>query len=458
MGLEIYWHIISMVSGIFHIGAVGYLFGRFAEPYLNGRNKARTVGLSYFAVMGSLYLIPWAEIDGLIAYAAGAAAAFLAMCAVDRRNRKQKLFLTMIMYLLDKISSGVAIIPRGFLFEKIIYYPYVEQREWLLLLCYLLIEVFYVSLCIVIMAVLVKNVNKIYVYKKENMQGKELALMFATPFLAFTGYVIFLYFSNIWLETYEQYIWNVYAQYLWVKALYQIVSYAAILTTIVLYQNIKDGNRKEKENAVLSGQMEEMKKHISQMEAVYSDIRGLKHDMGNHVLTLEGLLRSDGHREAEEYLSGLKEQLDKIEEEIKTGNPVTDVILLEKQKEAARKGIDFVCDFHYPEGTNVSALDVSVILNNAVDNAVEAAVKCGKPYIHVKSWRQKNVYMLEIENSFDGKPVADAENGLPESTKTGEDHGFGLKNIQKVAGKYYGDIDIRREESVFILTVMLILE
>lgn len=455
--MEKYWDIISIISGIVKIGGTGYLFFRFTQPYLGEKNKARIVGILYFAVMAILYLIPW-EMDGLIAYGTGAAAAFVVMCALDRRNRKQKLFLTMIMYLLDNMSSSIAVIPRGFLFEKIIYQPYVQQRGWLSLFCYLLIQIFYVSLCFLIMAMLVKIVNRVYVYKTENMQGKELALMFATPLLAFTGYAVFSYFSNIWLGTFEYYIWNVYAEYLWIKALYQVVSYAAILTSIVLYQGIKEGHRKEKENAVLAGQMADMKRHIGQMEAVYSDIRGLKHDMGNHVLTLEGLLRRKENQEAEAYLSGIKEQLSRIDEEIKTGNPVTDVVLSEKKKEAEKKGIDFICDFHYPEGTKINALDVSVILNNAADNALEAAECCEKPYIHIRSWRQRNVYMLEVRNSFDGCLVADAGSGLPESTKAGREHGFGLKNIQKVAGSYYGDIDIRQEGNLFILTVMLMLE
>ena len=300
--------------------------------------------------------------------------------------------------------------------------------------------------------------NRIYVHKRENMQVKELALMLATPFLALTGYLIFLYFSDIWLGTFGTYIWNVYSQYMWIRALYQMVSYGAILTTIVLYQSIKGSHRREKESAVLAEQMTDMRRHIGQMEAVYSDIRGLKHDMGNHVLTLEALLDKKEHREAEVYLSGLKEQLNKIEEEMKTGNPVTDVILAEKRKEAQERGIGFICDFHYPEKTGINAFDVSIILNNALDNAMEAAEGCERPFIDIKSWRQRNVYMIEVRNPFIGNLITDRESGLPESAKGGSGHGFGLKNMQKVARKYHGDIDVRQEKNGFVLTVMMMLE
>ncbi|MDE7283128.1 MAG: hypothetical protein K2N85_06055 [Lachnospiraceae bacterium] len=47
---------------------------------------------------------------------------------------------------------------------------------------------------------------------------------------------------------------------------------------------------------------------------------------------------------------------------IKSGNPVTDVILLELKNEAEKRNIDFQSDFHYPAGTNINAFDVSVML------------------------------------------------------------------------------------------------
>ncbi|MDE6890809.1 MAG: GHKL domain-containing protein [Lachnospiraceae bacterium] len=457
MDMEWYWDMAVHISSIIRIVITGFWLYRFTEPYLRGKSQAKAVGLAYAGMMFVMYAIPL-EMDGAIAYGMGVLAAFAAMCLADRRNRAQKVFLAMLMYLLNDITSSLAIIPRDILFENIIYHPYVQQNLWRQFACFLAIELVYVISCFYIMKVLVRMINRVYVHKRENMQIKELALMLATPFLALTGYLVFLYFSNIWLGTFQTYIWNAYYQYIWIKALYQAAAYAAILTTIVLYQSIKGSHRREKENAVLAEQMADMKRHIGRMEAVYSDIRGLKHDMGNHVLTLEALLEKKEHREAEAYLSGLKEQINKIEEEIKTGNPVTDVILAEKQKEAAQRGIDFICDFHYPEGTKANALDISVILNNAADNAIKAAGECEKPYIQIKSWRQKNAYMLEVKNPFAGNLLIDGESGLPESGRSGDGHGFGLKNIRKVARSYHGDIDVRWEENLFILSVMLMLE
>lgn len=237
-----------------------------------------------------------------------------------------------------------------------------------------------------------------------------------------------------------------------------MISYISIIAVIVSYQSIKESHRKEKENVLLAEQVASMESHIREVESLYRNIRGLKHDMGNHVMILENLVQKNEQQEAARYLSELKKQLNETGTEVKSGNPVTDVVLTEKQKEAVGKEIAFVCDFHYPEGTKINAFDVSVIVNNAVSNAIEAAEKCDKPYVHIKSYRKKNAYMIEVSNNFMGDIVLNEENRLPESTKNGSEHGFGLLNIRKVAQRYFGDIDIVQDGDKFILSIMLMVE
>lgn len=455
--MEVYWEAVSYAVFIAVTGMTGYLFYRFVSPFLRKDRYAGAVGIVYFTVMTVLYLIPW-ELESAAAYAAGTLAALAILYWIDRRNMEQKVFLAITMYLLDWISHGIALIPRSILFEVLINPPEMMSRPVLQFGCYVTVEILYVALRFVIMAFFIHIINKVYVGKKENMNRKELALMLATPLVVLFGYDTFRFFSNAYLTDMGQYVWNIHSQYLWIMALYQMASYAAIIAEIVLYQSLKESHRKETESAVLAGQIESMKRHIGEVELLYSDIRGLKHDMGNHVMILEGLFRKNERQEALEYLSKLKEQLYEAEIKIKSGNPVTDVILTEKQKAAEEKGIAFECDFHYPAGTKINAFDVSVILNNAVDNAIEAAAECDAPYIRISSYRKKNAYIVEVRNSFRGKLITDQERGLPESTKTGQEHGFGLSNIRKVAQKYLGEIDIEGEGEQFRLTVMLMAE
>ena len=160
-----------------------------------------------------------------------------------------------------------------------------------------------------------------------------------------------------------------------------------------------------------------------------------------------------------DYGKELKSALSKITGEIKTGNPVTDVILQELKNEAEKRNIHFQSEFYYPAGTNINAFDVSVILNNALQNAMENVGKSETPQISVLSYQRNNAYMMEISNSFIGTLQWDEERGLPVTSKEKtEGHGYGLSNIRMVARKYSGDIAIDLKDSEFRLSIMLMME
>ena len=99
---------------------------------------------------------------------------------------------------------------------------------------------------------------------------------------------------------------------------------------------------------------------------------------------------------------------------------------------------------------------------NGLDNAIEACMRMrekqpdAEAYITIRSFRAKNMYFIEIENSFDGTALFDKDSGFPISTKEDKEvHGIGLKNIRKCAVKYGGDMDCIVKGNKFILSVMV---
>ncbi len=110
----------------------------------------------------------------------------------------------------------------------------------------------------------------------------------------------------------------------------------------------------------------------------------------------------------------------------------------------------------------IKAYDMGIILNNGLDNAIEACMRMrekqpdAQAYITIRSFRAKNMYFIEIENSFDGMALSRGDSGLPISTKADKEvHGIGLRNIRKCAVKYGGDVDCIVKGNRFILSVMI---
>ncbi len=205
----------------------------------------------------------------------------------------------------------------------------------------------------------------------------------------------------------------------------------------------------------MESQIENMKTHIEGVEKLYGDIRSLRHDMGNHIQMIERLMAAGSSAEASAYLERLKSEWKELAPEIRTGNPVTDMILLEKKKEAEARGIRFECDFYYPDGTGLDAFDISVLLYNALNNCLES-VNGEDPYIKIQAFRKNSVFVLFISNRFQGRLQMDAAEGLPLTTKTNGGHGIGLKNMRRVARKYMGDLSF--EQNGDEVTVGIILQ
>ena len=450
------WNALGSVSGAVFIILSGFLLVRLMEPFLSEKRYKNAVLFSYIFVMLILKYIPY-EMSYLFAHMMGMVTAFLVMCLVDKKNREQKFFLAVTFYLLDLVARSIILEPWDLLYDVLILRPVMMEHPYLQFYFFCFMEWLNPTLYAVVMALLIKAVHRIYTYKQENIEKRELALILA-PFLSLImGYGLFRYSATAYEMDTQEYIWDYHLGWGWMQTLYMTLSFAAMLTVIFSYQRIKENQRKEKEEAVLFRQVEDMERHVAEVEKMQLHIRSLKHDMRNHVMVLERLCGQN--EDAREYVAKLKEQVDETVggAGLQTGNPVADIILDEKRKEAERRGILFTCDFFYPERNDINIYDISVILNNAIDNAIEGASECENPCIKILSYRKNNAYMIEIRNSMTGSRAVDEESGLPRTTKEGEGHGFGLSNIRKVAQKYYGDIAIEQKDGEFVLAVMLML-
>ena len=296
--METYWAIANHTISIINILVEGWLFYKFVQPFMKG--KAYYVGISYSVAMLVFYCVPQ-EIT--YPYLLGILVAGTMMCLLERRNIKQKVFLATIMYLFRWVVYGVTLVLRDIMFALFINTSYMltePVKQWI---AYILVELVYYGVAITLMYLVIKLIHKVYEHKKEDISGKELLLLFATLLTVIVGYFTFNFFSNVYLEDMEVYIWNAHPGYTFLRVLYQMVSFAAVLIAVVTYQKIKEKQREENVNLLLTEQIENTKQHISEVEKLYENIRALKHDMGNHIAVLENLFAKNEREEFEKYLT-----------------------------------------------------------------------------------------------------------------------------------------------------------
>ena len=449
------WMVTSKISVIALLMITGIYFGKFVCPYIKKKKGAVAVSIVYITIMLVLYMIP-PQIDNFSAYLIGVIAAFLVMYVEDRRNIYQKIFLAITFFSIRWLTVAMAARLDDLVTKALVFRNMDAEKVWLQYGLYVGTRVLDIVLCIAFIAVAIGLINKAYIYKKDEMSVKEMVMLIVPSLVGVTGYGILQYYLMIYERDTGKNLIDTYEFYGALSFLHYLISIVAILVVIVMFQNWKEMQEEQRGQELVLNQISDMKKHIEEVEKLYRDIRSMRHDMGNHIQTLEHLVAHNNMDDAAEYLEHLKNEWDEVSPEIKTGSPVIDVILMEKLREAKERQIRFLSDFHYPQNTKLNAFDLSVIMNNALNNCMEN-VSGDDPYISISSFRKNSIFMITIKNSFGGQ-LNFGDSDLPETTKSGREHGMGLNNIRRVARMYMGDISLEQGNEEVILSIMMQVE
>lgn len=201
-----------------------------------------------------------------------------------------------------------------------------------------------------------------------------------------------------------------------------------------------------------------LEKHCEEVQNMYRQTRGWRHDYHNHIQTMKAHLAMGKLKELEAYLNELDNDLTTVDTVIKTGNIMIDAVLNSKISVAAAKGINVEAKAIVPKDldTSLSEVDVCLIIGNLMDNAMEACMKIEREeqrYIRVYIDILKEQLYLYLMNAMEGKPKKTGSVYI--STKHKANHGFGLMRIDKVVNKYHGYLERQHEEGVFVTEIML---
>lgn len=250
---------------------------------------------------------------------------------------------------------------------------------------------------------------------------------------------------------------------IWKIPMIAVLIYMGEISAIYIYQNYRELQKDRQKHFVEEQQIKAMKRRLEEAENFYGSIRKIRHEMKNHMTNIKGLVAGEKYEEVETYIEKLDETIQTLDYKFNTGNAVTDVIINDKYQKAVNAGILFQVRFHYEETDTVPVFDIGIILNNLLDNALEACEKLEQKqkYISLTLKRKNHFLLIEVENSFDGELKWEDGADVPVTTKQSDlpdiliEHGIGLKNVKNVADRYLGDMNIKIKENVFKVVVML---
>lgn len=202
-------------------------------------------------------------------------------------------------------------------------------------------------------------------------------------------------------------------------------------------------------------------KQYQQIVASVKELRIMKHDINNHLITLTSLIEGNHLQKAVSYIQEINESLNKTHYTLSSGNTPIDCIISNKLHLAARENIRTEHTIHLPESIPLSDIESCSLIGNLYDNAIESCshlmdIRKRFIFLHIKPFN--TMLSIKMINSSDGLYYTDSKGKLKSRKATKNEagnHGIGLKRISDITEKHNGFMEISPQKNTFTITILI---
>lgn len=202
------------------------------------------------------------------------------------------------------------------------------------------------------------------------------------------------------------------------------------------------------ELADLKASAEQLREQDTQIRQLHENIRHLKHDMKNHLMIIVDFINEGNFDLAKAYTSEILDKLNAVHSYIETGNSLLNHIINEKLELARTKGILIKAEIENLSFERMGSLDFSSLLNNLLDNAIEACEKESTPELYVNITRRRGYHAIIVKNKISNSVLRENPD-LQTSKAEKKDHGIGVSLIKEISEKYGGMCDFYEKDGFF---------
>ncbi len=240
---------------------------------------------------------------------------------------------------------------------------------------------------------------------------------------------------------------------IFIRVLSAVCSFGMLIAVVIILRLYENSFKKDlliTKNEMSTLRLKEEIKHYNDIMMTQGQVKKLKHDLENHLLSIEAMIKKGEYEKCLEYIDALRNNTDLGASYIDTGNTVLDALISAKKTEAERLGVKFNMNIRVPKMLPVSDEDECVIFGNALDNAVEAASRApGEKYVNLSLAADRDRLICRISNSCEAIPDA------PTSKDDFQNHGIGKYNMRDALKKYNSVSRASYENGEYTLSIIL---
>ncbi len=199
--------------------------------------------------------------------------------------------------------------------------------------------------------------------------------------------------------------------------------------------------------SVLDTQYDLIESQYVRAQNFYAENAKLYHDIKHHLRALERLLQNGDQREALAYIESVQEPLQCKMIPVHTGVDIVDTVIYEAKEKAEQRNILLQVETPIlPSELKIEDRELCVLCANLLDNALKAA----KEQIRLNIAITAGFLVIEMKNDYKEKPLVKNNHFVSEREQDSLAHGWGMKIIEQIVGKYQGELSIRVDMQVSI--------
>ena len=222
-----------------------------------------------------------------------------------------------------------------------------------------------------------------------------------------------------------------------------------------LFIRLAKTNKMQTEIALLGLQNECLQENSKDIENMYDTVRALRHDLKNHLLCISSMANENDITSIQQYTQQLLQQQSVVNKLITfSGNKALDAIVNSKSATAERAGVQL----HAIITTSLSDIspeDITIIIGNALDNAIRAAKDITGKTVDLHIQPQGAYYSIVIANDI-AHSVLTNNPSLSTTKAKRSQHGFGIKNMRQAVERNQGMIQFLEQDHRFECDILLL--
>lgn len=228
-----------------------------------------------------------------------------------------------------------------------------------------------------------------------------------------------------------------------------------VAINVILYAlvgQIQKLQRKKYELQLIAEKLSFEENRINDANAMLDTCRKMKHDMKQHLTVIGGYLEDGKEDECKAYVAKLNSSAEQIGSLIQSGNTVIDYLINAKLN--TLEDTQVIVSGNIGDLSDISDVDLSCIIGNILDNAVEAVKPLHEKRIELKFAMQNSNRIIICRNTIN-ESVLKKNRFLSTTKDNADEHGLGHKIVASVVESYDGMISYFEENGMFGVQIIL---